>query len=69
MSNIGKNLLNALKLKYESEIECAKATLSIYMTNPVGIGEHPQHIQEMDTLIEKIANNKDKLEALNSINN
>ena len=64
MSSIGKNLLSALKCKYLSEIECAKATLQVYTNNPVGIGEHPQHLEEMDKLIDNIATNKDKLDVI-----
>ena len=64
MSKIGNNLLTALKLKYMSEIQSATATLHIYINNPVGIGEHPQHIEEMDKLIDTIATNQDKLDAL-----
>ena len=64
MSQIGKNLLTALKLKYMSEIQSATATLHIYINNPVGIGEHPQHIEEMDKLIDTIATNQDKMDAL-----
>ena len=30
----------------------------------VGIGEHPQHIDEVDKLIEKIANAQEKLKEL-----
>ena len=67
MSTVGEKLLNALKLKYEANIETAKATLNIYTTNSVGIGEHPQHLEEMDKLLEEIATNRDKLEALNSL--
>ena len=69
MSHIGKNLLNALKSKYNAEIECAKATLNIYTNNSVGIGEHPQHLEEMDKLLEQIATNNDKLEAIKSLDN
>lgn len=47
-----------------SEIQSATATLHIYINNPVGIGEHPQHIEEMDKLIDTIATNQDKLDAL-----
>ena len=36
----------------------------VYMENPVGIGEHPQHLEEMDKFVEKLANAKDKLETL-----
>ena len=41
-------LIDALIKKYEAEIAENTATLNIYLTNPVGIGEHPQHIEEMD---------------------
>ena len=36
----------------------------IYMENPVGIGEHPQHLEEMNKFVEKLANATDKLEKL-----
>ena len=40
------------------------ATVNIYLNNPVGIGEHPQHLEEVDKLMAKIAEAKDKLESL-----
>lgn len=61
---IQKKMIEALILKYESEIAEAEATLLIYFSNPVGIGEHPQHLEEMDKFVEKMANAKDKLETL-----
>tara|TARA_B100000674_G_C37244098_1_gene647044 strand:- start:277 stop:498 length:222 start_codon:yes stop_codon:yes gene_type:complete len=64
MSGIKEHLFNALKLKYEAEIQECKATLMIYFNNSVGIGEHPQQLEEMDKLIEKMANSEDKLEVL-----
>tara|TARA_E500000178_G_scaffold296042_1_gene302078 strand:- start:304 stop:510 length:207 start_codon:yes stop_codon:yes gene_type:complete len=67
MSQIGKNLVSALKIKYTSEIQCAIATLQVYVNHPVGIGEHPQHIEEMDKLIDTIATNQDKLDTINSL--
>ena len=57
-------ILNALRAKYEAEIAEADATANIYLDNSVGIGEHPQHIEEVNKLIEKIANAKEKLEVL-----
>ena len=57
-------LCTALCSKYMTEILSAKATLSIYLSNSVGIGEHPQHLDEMDKLIDTIASNEDKLQAL-----
>jgi hypothetical protein len=60
-------LQDALELKYRAQIAEAKATLSIYFENSVGIGEHPQHLEEMDKLISQLAEAQDKLEALNQI--
>jgi len=57
-------MYDAMKNKYLSEMNSAEASLLVYFTNSVGIGEHPQHVEEMDKLVEKIANAKDKLETL-----
>jgi len=53
--------------KYEAEIAEAEATLTIYFTTPVGIGEHPQHLEEMDKMVDKLATAKDKIERLTEI--
>jgi hypothetical protein len=63
-NNLSDELINALTMKYRSEIQSALATLRIYLKNPVGIGEHPQHLEEMDKLVETMASNNDKLESL-----
>ena len=60
-------LIDALVKKYEAEIAEHKATLNIYLTNPVGIGEHPQHTEEMDKIIHKIGEAKDKLSIIKNI--
>lgn len=57
-------MYESLTKKYESEIAEAQATLMVYMENAVGIGEHPQHLEEMNKFVEKLANAKDKLETL-----
>ena len=57
-------ILEALRARYEAEIAEADATANIYLENSVGIGEHPQHIEEVNKLIEKIANAKEKMEVL-----
>jgi predicted RND superfamily exporter protein len=61
---IAESMYKALVKKYEAEIAEAEATLLIYFNNPVGIGEHPQHLEEMDKMVEKYSNAKDKLESL-----
>ena len=57
-------ILEALRAKYEAEIAEADAVVNIYLDNSVGIGEHPQHIDEVNKQVEKIANAKEKLEVL-----
>ena len=61
---IGRELVKSLVLRYQSEIQSATTTSLIYLKNPVGIGEHPQHLDEIDEQIQKIAEANDKLEAL-----
>ena len=59
-----KAILEALEKRYEAQISEADATIKIYFENSVGIGEHPQHVDEVDKLIEKIANAEEKLQVL-----
>jgi hypothetical protein len=54
-------MLKALQMKYESDIQAARATLMVYLTNPAGIGEHPQHLEEMDKLLQSMGAASDKL--------
>ena len=60
-----KQLVHALKTKYDADYQMHKANLGIYLNNPVGIGEHPQHFEEMDKLVESMTAARDKLEVLN----
>ena len=64
---IAESMFKALVKKYEAEIAEAEATLLIYFNNPVGIGEHPQHLEEMDKCLDKYATAKDKLEIIQSL--
>ena len=54
-------ILQALEDKYQAQISEADATIKIYLDHSVGIGEHPQHVEECDKLIEKIATAEEKL--------
>ena len=54
-------LIEALIKRYEAQIAEAEATLEIYLDHSVGIGEHPQHIDEMDKKFEKISTAREKL--------
>jgi|TARA_R100001126_G_scaffold22751_1_gene11223 hypothetical protein len=60
-------ILDALIDRYNAQISEAKATLEIYLNKSVGIGEHPQHLDEVDKLIAKIATAKENLMVIEEI--
>ena len=62
-------ILQALEDKYHAQISEADATIKIYLDHSVGIGEHPQHIDEVDKLVEKIANAEEKLKIIKELDN
>jgi len=62
---MNKNIIyDALKVQFEAQKQKALATLTIYLTNPVGIGEHPQHIDEMVEQTKLLAEAEDCLSTL-----
>ncbi len=67
MNKISEKMYEALCLRYRSEMAEAEATLLIYFNSSVGIGEHSQHLEEMDKFVEKMTNAKDKLEMLETV--
>jgi len=56
--------LEALRAKYQAHRLEALATLEVYTNGAVGIGEHPQIIEEMDKLVRQIADADGCLEVL-----
>jgi len=64
--DIRESMIKALRKRYEAVIEEAKATAEVYLLRPVGIGEHPQFIEELDKLINIIAEAEDKLTVINN---
>jgi hypothetical protein len=61
---VKRAILDALAARYEAQIAEADATVKIFLENSVGIGEHPQHIDEVDKQFEKIAAAEEKLKVL-----
>lgn len=57
-------LYEALKAQFVAQKTKAIATLTVYLTNPVGIGEHPQIIDEMVEQTRSLAEAEDCLERL-----
>ena len=58
------DILDALRAESEGKIQKARMNVEVYLHNPVGIGEHPQHIDEVDKQFEKIAAAEEKLKVL-----
>jgi len=59
-----KEIVDALSARYEAQVAEAHATIKIYLQNSVGIGEHPQHIDEVDKQMQVIADAEEKIQIL-----
>ncbi len=64
MEHIPDLMFKALEHEAQANIDKAEATMEIYFSNPTGIGEHPQHLEEMGKLLDTIATNEDRLDVL-----
>tara|TARA_Y100001937_G_C7079802_1_gene312376 strand:+ start:397 stop:606 length:210 start_codon:yes stop_codon:yes gene_type:complete len=64
MAEFRQLIVDALEDRYNADISEAEVTLKIYLEKPVAIGEHPQHVEEANKLIEKITTAEDKLRTL-----
>jgi len=64
VSVMRKAILKALEDRYQAQLSEADATLKIFLDHSVGIGEHPQNIDEVDKLIQKVSSAKGKLQTL-----
>lgn len=62
--NVAKLLARAAHDRCLASISDATARLAIYLYNPVAIGEHPQHHDEIDKLLDQLAAARDRAEAL-----
>jgi hypothetical protein len=57
-------MYEALKKQCEAEKAEAEFTLYNYFNNSVGIGEHPQQVEEAMVALDKLSTAKDKLDNL-----
>ena len=64
MIKVNNGLLQATKAKYQAEILECIATLEIYFTNAVAIGEHPDLLAEVDKYVGKLESASGKLGTL-----
>ncbi len=66
---LNQHYFNALKKRYEAQMEEAKANLALYFsnTNLAAIGEHSDLLTEHDRWVDQYTNAKDKLETLTEL--
>ena len=57
-------LLEALCKKLEGDVAIAKANFLTYQRKSVGIGEHPEIVEAIETEVAKLAEAEDKLETV-----
>ena len=61
------DILGALVKKYEGDIAVYTANISVYQSNPAGIGEHPDIVAAVDELISQLADAQDKLKSVKEL--
>ena len=57
-------IVDALEKKYEAQMAQAEANVKVYMENPVGVGEHPDIVDEVEKLLKEIKDAKEMLDEL-----
>jgi len=58
-------LLEAFKSHAKGHIDKHVANIEVYLHNPVGVGEHPDIIEAIETEMEEVAKYDDMLEMVN----
>ena len=61
---ISQQITNALRRKYEAEIDCARTNVAVYLNHPAGVAEHPDIVASVDSQIQIIAEARDKLQEI-----
>ena len=64
--NIKEKIIEGLVSHAKGEILKAKANVEVYLTNPTGIGEHPDITAAIQEEIDKIARWHDQIEVINT---
>lgn len=65
MIRVRTNLIDALLGKYRGEMLEAQANIEVYLSNPVGIGEHPDIIAAIDEQVTRYADANEKWNIIN----
>jgi hypothetical protein len=65
--NQAQQLLDALVKRYIAQKAEGVALLNLYANQSVGVGEHPQIIDEMDKALSKISDADEKIELITNM--
>ena len=64
MKNLSDTLLKAAILSCQADLENARAKIELYTTNPTGVAEHPDIVEEILNAAESGAAAQEKLDFL-----
>ena len=64
MATFRQVIVDALEKKYEAKMAEAEANIKVYMENPVGVGEHPNIVEEVEKQMQIIKESKEMLDEL-----
>ena len=65
--SLRERMIDATIAHVEGKIAYHKANVEIYLTNPTGIGEHPDVMESLVSEMKQIAEYQDILEVANNI--
>ena len=60
-----ETILDGLVANARGEIEKAKANILVYLTNPAGIGEHSDILGAIQTELDKLCTNEERIDVIN----
>ena len=66
-ATLQQNLINAIRSHFTAKRDRAMANLNNYLNNPVGVGEHPDVVEECVKLIQDLSDADDVLDTLDGL--
>ena len=63
--DLKEQLVKAARMHAEGELERAKTNIMVYMNQSVGIGEHSDIVEAIQTELDTMATANDRIEMLN----
>ena len=64
MKNLREEMINAVVKHAEAHIEKHRMNVEIYLTNPVGVGEHSEVMDEIEKQLDEMARYQDHVDIL-----